>query len=93
MLGEGHTLLDWNVQGLRELLDPVISLGLGFWVISIEDHNDALSFLHDARPDPVVLDVAYIIKKVPETSQNSMETRRLSTSASCSTILTELVGR
>jgi hypothetical protein len=47
----------------------------------------------DAGPNAVILDVACVKRSLPETSQNSMEIRRLSTSVSCSTMRTLLVGR
>lgn len=93
MLTEGYALRDWNVECLRELLNPGICLSLRLGIIAIKHHDHSLSLFLDAWPHSLILYVACITHSLPDTSQNSMETRRLSTSVSCSTIRTELVGR
>jgi hypothetical protein len=52
-----------------------------------------LSFFLNSRPYSFILDVPWIKRTIPDTSQNSIETKRLSTYVSCSTIRTVLVGR
>lgn len=58
MLREGNALRDGNVQSLGELLNPSISLGLGFWVIAIEHYNNSLCFFLNAGPNSIVFDIA-----------------------------------
>lgn len=92
MLRKTNALICWDVEGLGELLDPVVGFGLGLGVVPIEDDDHSLGFFHYSWPNSIIFDVACLVRRVPPTSQNSMEMSRLSTSVSCSTILTELVG-
>jgi hypothetical protein len=93
VLRKTNALICWDVEGLGELLDPVVGFGLGLGVVPIEDDDHSLGFFHYSWPNSIIFDVACLVRRVPPTSQNSMEMSRLSTSVSCSTILTELVGR
>lgn len=58
VMRKSNALVDGDVQGLRELLDPEVSVGLRFRVVPVEYHDHPLSLLLDAWPGSIVLGVA-----------------------------------
>lgn len=92
MMRKSNTLGYRYIKSFWEFFYPSISFRLWFRVISIEYNDYSLSFFLNTWPYPFILDVAWIKRTLPDTSQNSIETKRLSTYVSCSTIRTVLVG-
>lgn len=80
MMRKSNALINWNTKGLWEFLNPEVSVALGFGIIPVVYDHNALSLFLKGWPNSLIFGVAWVNECKPSTSQNSMETNRLSIS-------------